>query len=100
MHAIAGCRYAEPDYEMEEEVEDGELVGSMYGLVENEDEPEEHHQKQHHDEDGYEDEYGKLEEQEDDDEGLCTTPPATSSLYTCITTLLNTLVDVHAPSFL
>ena len=30
-------RYAEPDYEMEEEVEDGELVGTMYGLVKNPD---------------------------------------------------------------
>lgn len=32
-----GCddddRYAEPEHEMEDEVEDGELVGSMYGVL-------------------------------------------------------------------
>lgn len=27
------CRYAEPEHEMEDEVEDGELVGSMYGVL-------------------------------------------------------------------
>ncbi len=31
------CRYAEPRYEMEKEVEEGKLVGSMYGVVPNRD---------------------------------------------------------------
>ena len=70
-------RYAEPDYEMEEEVEDGELVGSMYGLVENPDAEHDHHhhnkRHHHHEEDEEEEEHGhhhregKHEDEDDED---------------------------------
>ena len=31
------CRYAEPEHHIEDEVRDGELSGSMYGVVESDD---------------------------------------------------------------
>lgn len=31
------CRYAEPGFKMEQEVEEGKLVGSMYGVLKNPD---------------------------------------------------------------
>lgn len=43
------CWYAEPSYEMEEDVLDRKLEGTMYGLKKNPDYHKDHHHKHHHD---------------------------------------------------